>query len=250
MYDVIVKVPAADFDFLEYEFVEFWARRNVLMMDITNLTGLKLEFNMADLTGTYNFDVIFREAYAGYVNGKYVISANQFTGSSPIEEEVIRVQASDDAFDTAFKQMFGTNWGDLSTLYNNTMGDGNATYYPGSKDTLGAAYFNSVYETLQLTTYLDCLTEEEQAAGKEKDPILRIQFRVEGKKYFYTYEFRRIDDRRIMVTLYRVDEDGKVSESLGEVSDFYISTFAFKRIVNQYITLLNGQKIDETIDYN
>ena len=250
MYDVIVKVPAADFDFLEYEFVEFWARRNVLMMDITNLTGLKLEFNMADLTGTYNFDVIFREAYAGYVDGKYVISANQFTGSSPIEEEVIRVQASDNAFDTAFKQMFGTNWGDLSTLYNNTMGDGNVTYYPGSKDTLGAAYFNSVYETLQLTTYLDCLTEEEQAAGKEKDPILRIQFRVEGKKYFYTYEFRRIDDRRVMVTLYRVDEDGKVSESLGEVSDFYISTFAFKRIVNQYTALLNGQEIDETIDYN
>lgn len=250
MYDVIVKVPAADFDFLEYDFVEFWARRNLLMMDITNLTGLKLEFNMSDLSGSYNFDVIFREAYAGYVNGKYVISGTQFAGSSPIEEEVVRVQASDGAFDTAFKQMFGTNWGDLSTLYNNTMGDGDVTFYPGSKDTLGAAYFNSVYETLQLTTYLDCLTEEEQAAGKEKDPILRMQFRVEGKKYFYIYEFRRIDDRRIMVSLFRTDENGNTSENLGEVSDFYISTFAFKRVVNQYIALLNGQEIDESIDYN
>ena len=249
MYDVIAKVPAADFDFLEYEFVEFWARRNILMMDITNLNGLKLEFNMSDLKGEYNFDVVFRDAYAGYVNGEFVISQEQFSGSSPIEEEVIRVKASDDAFATAFKDKFGTNWGDLSTLYNQTMGDGDATYYPGSKDTLGAAYFNSVYETLQMTTYLDCLTEEEQAAGKDKEPILRMQLRVEGKKYYYVYEFRRIDDRRVMVTLYRTNEDGQMSENLGEVSDFYISTFAFKRIVNQYVALLNGQEVDETIDY-
>ena len=250
MYDVIVKVPAADFDFLEYGFVEFWARRNILMMDISNLTGLKLEFNMSDLVGEYNFDVVFREAYGGYVDGAYVISQEKFAGSSPIEEEVIRVKASDDAFSTAFKDKFGTNWGDLSSLYNDTLGGGKVAYYPGSKDTLGAAYFNSVYETLQLTTYLDTLTEEEQAAAKEMEPILRMQFRVEGKKYYYTYEFRRIDDRRVMVTLFRVDQDGNMSENLGEVSDFYISTFAFKRIVNQYIYLLNGKEIDESIDYN
>ena len=250
MYDVIVKVPAADFDFLEYGFVEFWARRNILMMDISNLTGLKLEFNMPDLVGEYNFDVVFREAYGGYVDGAYVISQEKFAGSSPIEEEVIRVKASDDAFSTAFKDKFGTNWGDLSSLYNDTLGGGKVAYYPGSKDTLGAAYFNSVYETLQLTTYLDTLTEEEQAAAKEMEPILRMQFRVEGKKYYYTYEFRRIDDRRVMVTLFRVDQDGNMSENLGEVSDFYISTFAFKRIVNQYIYLLNGKEIDESIDYN
>lgn len=250
MYDVIVKVKAEDFDFVEYGFVEFWARRNILMMDITNLNGLKLDFNMADLKGEYDFEVVFKTAYGGYVNGKYVISPEAFPGSSPIEQETVRVQASDDAFSTAFKDKFGTAWGDLSTLYNHTMGDGEVIYYPGSKDTLGAAYFNSVYETLQLSSYLDFLTEEEQAAGFEKEPIFSIHLTVEGKTYNYTYDFYRIDDRRVMVSLYRSDSEGNMIESLGRVSDFYISTFAFKRIVNQYIYLLNGKEIDESISYN
>ena len=255
MYDVIVKVPAADFDFLEYGFVEFWARKNILMMDITNLTGLKLEFNMSDLKGEYNFEVKFQQAYAGYVNGQLVVRPEQFQGSSPVEEEVIHVKASDNAFSTAFKDRFGTNWGALSTLYDHTMGDGNETYYPGSKDTLGAAYFNSVYETLQLTTYLDCLTEQEQAAAKTNGPVLEMTLRLierKGEYCAYKYSFYRLDDRRVMVSLtkYETDEKGNVIKEIGEVSDFYISTFAFKRVVNQYITLLNGQKIDESIGYD
>ena len=251
MYDLIAKVPAADFDFLEYGFVEFWARRNVLMMDITKLQGLRLEFNMSDLQGEYNFEVKFEEAYGGYMDGKYVISSNQFAGSSAFDQETIMVKASDDAFSTAFTNKFGKGtWGDLSVIYNETMGGGNVAYYPNSRDTLGAAYFNSVYETLQLTTYLDVLTEEEQAKAHENEPILRMHFRVEDKEYFYTYDFYRLDDRRVVVSLYRSDSDGNMIKSLGEVSDFYISTFAFKRIVNQYCYLLNGKAVDESIDYN
>jgi hypothetical protein len=250
MYDLIAKVPAADFDFLEYDFVEFWARRNVMMMNITNLKELKLEFNMDDLKGDYEFEIDFRDAYGGYVDGKYVTDPNPFKGSSPIEEEIVKVKASEDAFATAFKNKYGTEWGSLAGLYNDTMGNGDVAYYPGSKDTLGAAYFNSTYETLQLTTYLDCLTEQEQEAGLANDPILTMRFRVEGKKYFYTYEFRRIDDRRIMVSLFRSDADGNRVDDLGVVSDFYISTFAFKKIVNQYIYLLNGKEIGENINYN
>ena len=250
MYDIVAKVNAADFDFLEYDFVEFWARRNILMMDITNLTSLKLNFNMQEICGEYNFEVVFETAYAGYVNGQYVVSDTNFAQSSPFENETIRVKASEDAFNTAFKEKFGTQWGDLSSLYNDKWNGGKPAYYPGSRDTLGAAYFNSVYETLQLTTYLDCLSEEEQKIGLTKDLVLSIRFGVEGKKYYYNYDFYRIDDRRIMVSLYRTDASGEMIDSLGAVSDFYISTFAFKRIVNQYICLLNGEKIDESIDYN
>ena len=255
MYDVIVKVPAADFDFLEYGFVEFWARKNLLMMDISNLIGLKLEFNMSDLAGEYNFEVKFQDAYAGYIDGKYETSPTEFPGSSLIEEEVIQVKASEDAFSTVFKDKFGTAWGDLATVYNYTMGGGEDTYYPGSKDTLGAAYFNAVYETVQLTTYLDYLTEDEQAAAKERDPIFAMTLRLaerEGKHYSYTYRFYRLDDRRVMVSLtkYELNSKGEVVKEIAEVSDYYISTFAFKRIVNQYIYLLNGKEIDESIDYN
>ncbi|MBQ7343478.1 MAG: hypothetical protein IJW53_01795 [Clostridia bacterium] len=250
MYDVIAKVPSADFDFVEYDFIDFWARKNLLMMDITKLQGLKLEFNMQDLTGEYDFEVLFKDAYEGYVNGEYVVSETEFAGSSPIDQEIIKVKASDDAFDTAFKEMFGTEWGDLSTLHNHTMGDGKATYYPGSRDTLGAAYFNSVYETLQLTRYLDRLTDEEQAEGFTKTKVMSLYLEVEDKAYGYTYDFYRIDDRRIMVSFYRSDDDGNMVDQLGVVSDYYISTFAFKQLVNHYMYLLNGKEVDENINYD
>lgn len=250
MYDVIVKVDAEKFDFVEYGFVEFWARRDIVAMDIADVESISLEFNMDDLKGTYSFNVMFEEMYGGYVDGKFVSREEQFTGSSKYTRERIMVKASDDAFDTAFKDMFGTKWGDLASLYNNTMGDGETTLYPGSKQTLGASYFNSVYHILMLTTYLDCLDEDEQAAAFEKTKIMSMDLGVVGKEYNYTYDFYRLDDRRIMVSLYRTDPaTGEKVERLGEVSDFYISTFAFKKLVNCYIHLLEGMKVDENISY-
>ena len=249
MYDIVAKVASDEFDFLEYGFVEFWARKNMVMMDITKLTQLKLEFDMTDLSGEYSFDVSFVDAYGAYVNGEYVVSEEQFSGAEPFEHEIIRVKASADAFDTAFKQKFGTSWGDLASVYNDTLGGGKNSYYPNSRTTLGAAYFNSVYETLQLTSYLDCLTEEEQAQGFASPRIMRMHLKVEGKEYYYTYDFYRIDDRRVMVSLYRSDADGNKIDTLGEVSDFYITTFAFKKLVNQYIGILNGEHVDESVSY-
>ena len=73
--------------------------------------------------------------------------------------------------------------------------------------------------------------------------------KVEGKEYYYTYDFYKIDDHRVMISLYRSDADGNKIEHLGEVSDFYITTFAFKKLVNNYVHLLNGMKVDESVDY-
>ena len=249
MYDVIAKIPAEDFTFLEYGFTEFWARKHLVMMDILKLDGLKLEFNMEDLTGEYAFDVNFEKMYGGYVDGKYVIDDERFEGSSTVDYENVVVTASGDAFDTAFKQMFGTEPGNLATLYKETLGGGKNEYYNNGTTNYGAAYFNAVYETLQLTRYLDCLSEEEQAIGFTKSRIMRMHLKVEGKEYYYTYDFYRIDDRRIMVSLYRSDEGGNKIESLGEVSDYYITTFAFKKLVNQYIGILNGEDVDESLSY-
>ena len=76
-----------------------------------------------------------------------------------------------------------------------------------------------------------------------------MHLQVEGKEYYYTYDFYRIDDRRVMVSLYRSDADGNKIDTLGEVSDFYITTFAFKKLVNQYIGILNGEHVDESVSY-
>jgi hypothetical protein len=250
MYDIIAKVPAADFDFVEYSFVEFWARKNMVVMNVEKLDQVKLEFNMEEYQGEYTFDLTFQTAYGAYIDGKYVVSEEKIDGYSPFDYQKVYVKASDDAFDSAFKDMFGTGeWGDLATLYDHTLGDGDLTFYPGSDTTLGAAYFNSLYESLQFTAYLDELTEEEQTIGKTKPKVLSMQLKVAEKAYYYKYDFYRIDDRRVMVSLYRTDDNGNKIEQLGEVSDFYISTFAFKKIVNNYLHLLDGKVVDETISY-
>lgn len=76
-----------------------------------------------------------------------------------------------------------------------------------------------------------------------------MHLRVDGKEYYYTYDFYRLDDRRIMVRFYRSDADGNKIEHLGEVSDYYVTTFAFKKLVNHYIYLLNGKEVDESVSY-
>ena len=251
MYNIVAKVNAEDFDFLEYEFVEFWARRDLIAMDITKVEALSLEFKMEDLSGKFDFEVFFEEKYGGTLNGEFVFRDEAFDGSSKLTHERIMVKASDYNFDTPFTDKFGTKWGNLASLYNDTMGDGKTTLYPGSKQTLGASYFNSVFETIMFTTYIDCLTEEEQDKGFEDgNVIMTMTLKVEGKEYDYTYDFYRLDDRRIMVSLYRTDPTtGEEVESLGKVSDFYITTYAFKKLVNNYISLLSGQETGEQVGY-
>ena len=251
MYDVIAKVSAEGFEFLDYGFTEFWARKHIVMMDVLSLEGLKLEFNMEDLTGSYEFELKFEDVYGTYVGENFVVNDLQLPGYSPVSDyETVMVKASEDAFDTKFKQLNGSEWRDLTSVYTETLGGGKNTTYPQSKNNYGAAYFNTVYECLLLTRYFDTLTEEEQEIAFTKARILRMTLQVEDKEYYYTYDFYRLDDRRIMVSLYRSDADGNKIEVLGEVSNYYITTFAFKKLVNSYIGLLNGEHVDETVNYN
>ena len=73
--------------------------------------------------------------------------------------------------------------------------------------------------------------------------LMKLSFTVKGSaKDVYTYEFRRIDDRRVMVSLYNPGYNNTVS-------DFYITTFAFKKIVTNFDKLLNGVVIDPDSAY-
>ena len=251
MYDTVVMIDATNFDFLELGFVEFWASRNVIMMDIRNIEEIDIEFNMSDYKGRYDFDVDIHDAYVGYIDGVYVTRDEKFDGSKKIEEQIVNVTVADGSFETELKKLAnaaGGNEYSMHGLYNHTQGDGNMTYYPGSNDTLGSAYFNSVYEVLMLTRYHSTLTEEEKVSATS-DPIFRIHIKVEGKDNYFTYDFYRISDRKVMVSLYRSDAQGNPVGDGIKVSDFYISTFAFKKLASNYVALLNGEVIDPTVGY-
>ena len=251
MYDLIAKVSAEKLDFLEYDFVDFWARRNLLMVDITKVQEINLDFNMEDLNGEYNFNVVFDTYYGGYVNGKYQSSLEPVDGFSPITEQRVSVSTTPNSFNTKIKELMEQSGiGDykygLTPLYNKTMGNGeDNAYYPGSYDTLGTAYFNAAYEIILLTRYQGRLTDAEIAEASAKEKIFSIDIKIEGENNYYTYTFHRLDDRRIMVSLSHTYSNG---EKL-QVSDFYITTFAYKKIVGNYVSLLNGLEVDEELSY-
>ena len=215
---------------------------------------LKLDFNMTDLKGEYDFEVHFDTYYSGYVNGQYVVDDEPFEGSSPVDEQRVIVSTTASSFNTKVKEYMeavgnGNYSYGMTPLYDKTLGNGENSLYPGSYDTLGTAYFNAAYEIVQLTRYQGRLTEAEKAAAYASERIFSMSFKIEGADEYYTYDFHRLDDRRIMVSLYRTDAEGNVPDEMMRVSDFYITTFAFKKIVGNYVNLLNGREVDEEFAY-
>ena len=67
---------------------------------------------------------------------------------------------------------------------------------------------------------------------------------VKSRAYRYTYEFYKISSRRVMVKISQISEAGSVTE----VSDFYVSNFAFEKLCNKYFDLLNKKPVsNETV---
>ena len=90
---------------------------------------------------------------------------------------------------------------------------------------------------------------QEQAEAKKSDPIMTLRFKITSTSYYYTYDFYRFDDRRVMVSLYQSDASGAAVTG-NEVSDFYLTTFAFKKIAYNFKNLLNGVMIDADVGYS
>ena len=63
MFNLVAKVNADDFLFLDYDFEHFYARRSLIMMDIANVASIRTEFSMDDFTGNYLFRLTHNERY-------------------------------------------------------------------------------------------------------------------------------------------------------------------------------------------
>ena len=122
-----------------------------------------------------------------------------------------------------------------------------------STDTAGVGYFREFIGGVYSTQFGGVLTEEEQLLAFGNECILKISVTLDQKSSKNTttdthaYEFYRLDDRRIMVCQYQYDKDGNVTTQ--KVSDFYISTLAFKKIVGNAVGLLNAEKVDQDVAY-
>lgn len=251
MYDLVTTVDADMFDFLEYDFAEFWARRSLLLTDFKNIENMKFEFNMDDLYGSYNLDIVHQILYVDE-NGQSYVSEPEDIYTDVYNVSHINVSQFGDCITTEFSKFLaskGIDTTSLTVLYNNLKGDG-STNLMGNRDTLGSANYKNFMHLvygIYYTDYLSDLTEDKKDEIKKSEPLMKMSVTLESQPYSYTYEFHKVDDRRIMVTLYRADSAGDPTSEA--VSDFYLSSFAFKKIVRGFFDVLNGNNVDSEVGY-
>ena len=247
MYDIVAKVNSEDLVFLKYDFVNFWARKNLILTDIGAMSNLTLELFMEDRKGSYSFDLNHRTLYYTSDGKGYFTEPESY--SSTFDFITVNVTPSGECTPNKFieyttaKQKSAET---LTNLYKDLVGGGKDVYI--STDTYGTAYFKEVIEMLYNTRYTGVLTEEEQAAALSGAPmVMRFSVKLDSSAYKYVYEFYRVSDRRVMVSIYQADSEGNKMGT--PVSDFYLSTYAFKKIVSGFWGLLNAEEIDTDAGY-
>ena len=248
MYDLVAVIDGGMFDFLDYDFAEFWARRHLLLVDYLEIENMKFSFNMDDLKGNYSINIEHGELYLN--NGKPTTSTDENGRYYAISD--ITVSQSGECKETVLSKYLADNGLDsilLSDLYDNIVGDGSKVLM-GERDYLGSANYREFMYLLYgiyYTDYISDLTEAEKDDIKEGSPLMTMSIELYSTARPYVYEFHRIDDRRIMVTLYRADAEGN---QMGEaVSDFYISTAAFKKVVGAFFDVINVKTVDTEAGY-
>lgn len=270
MYDIIVMIEADQLGFVDLDVVDFWARRNLILVNTELIDRIEFEFNMSDLEGKYTFDVEHNTIYIDQLTGQAYFDVSKIpegTSYSPYDWiDVFVTQHGEATVKTAFEEYLKSNgrWekersGYLSDLYNYVAG------HPVSstRDTLATAMYKNFILMLFYTQYTGTLTEKEQAAvldpngdGSTDDapaPLLKFSVKLNNSKpnadttKEYHYEFYRCDDRRVMVRIYETC-GGKVIDD-NYASDFYVSVLGFRKIVSGFLTLLNGKTVNEENPY-
>ena len=247
-FDVIAKVDGEVFYFLEESFVDYWARKTLVLTDVNSMTEFRLEFSMKDLVGKYEFDLSHRTGYIivkddGTMGQVYTKPENYLQ-----EHDNLIVQVRPSGYCTPnvlteYLKEKDRSQTTLTTIYNNTIGGGKATYVENGYDTLGSDAFRTAMLAIFNTKYQNPLSEEEQTEAIENgERVMKFSFKLDGDAYRYSYEFYRFDDRRVLVRLYQEGLGGEVGNNA--VSDFYLSTFGFKKIVGTFLSLLNGEIVD------
>lgn len=247
MYDIVAKVKAEDFVFLKYDFVDFWARDNLILTDIAAMKNLTLEMFMEDRKGSYSFDLDHRTLYYTSDGKGHFKEPESYTDT--FDFITVNVTPSGECTSNKFMDYISAKAkpsDTLENLYKDLVGGGKDIYI--STDTYGTAYFKEVIEMLYNTKYTGVLSEEEQAAAFDGAPmVMRFSVKLDSSAFRYVYEFYRISDRRVMVSIYQADSEG--NKKTVPVSDFYLSTYAFKKIVSGFWSLLNAEEIDTDAGY-
>lgn len=264
LYDIVATVSSDKLVFLNSDFVSFWARRNLMLIDVEHLSSIDVDFMMEDVKGSYDFDLNHRNLYLDANGSGHFTKPESYSDvynfitvyvSSQCECDGECVCTANKMLDELKNMSSENKRMSLAQLYKKYLSKDSETVEFGSdgtpyigNDTAGTSYFKEILEMLYYTQYAGSLTEAEQAEAIADSPmVMRLAVKLRSginnaSPYRYVYEFYRCDDRRVMVRLYQEDENGV--QKTEAVSDFYISTLAFKKIVTNFYTVLNAEEFD------
>lgn len=262
MYDIVVKIDANSFDYLELSFAEYWARKSLVMIDYRDIDNFSASFNMSDMVGKYNFALEHTTIYIGSDGGHYATPPEDITSS---EYDEVSVTVTIDGFAAGSSSVDGV-YGEtelskilanegrtsftLANLYNRVAGIPSGGQGLTQKhDTLGTASFKDLLLIMYSTYYTGIVPVNKQAEYLANSPlVMSLSFDVySSSAYTYVYDFYRISDREVMVSTYRLDSQGN---KINQISDFTVSTFAFKKIARNVNCLLNGERLEPDTGYD
>ena len=253
LYNTIVKVSDEFLFFLDQDFVDFWARKNLVMTNVDNVLEVDVEFSLDDFSGSYNMIVAHDTAYrlgngglqiGGVAPESYIDSFNTIT---------VNVTPGAGGTETVLKELaasLGRPTITLDTLYEYTIKDEDKLdlYLP---DSFGSTYFKEFMLGLFYINQEGAVDENKQnevlSGGKR---LMKFSLKIDTDKDkerddegYYIFEFYQFpEEEKLLVSLYQIDKNGnKKTES---VSDFYISRFAFKRILSSFVSLVNGEEFE------
>ena len=231
MYDIVAEIDAANFRFLDSSFIDIWARRSVAMVDVDDIEKMGISLNFDDVYGSYNFMFITKTASNDNGDKKdvlYIYGAADKT--KPYTENEFTKYAAETNTSGALAAYIDGVYEALS---------GEKTPYGKEGD--GVSNYKEFLRILYTTYYCHSLTSEEQQAYKSNKVLMELSFELKESDNKYCFEFRRVSDSYVMVSIYTEDADGNIFDA---ASNFCISTSAFKKIASSFVDILNGKAVD------
>ena len=241
LYDVVVRVEDEKLDFVEYSFVDFWARQLLVSVDIDDIESLKVEFNFSDKKGDFNFKPVNIQVDKDNSRMYLLVAPGAVTFDNVLSNYMKQIGMTPNG-ETAIS---------LIRLYNELGPDkykdaeNNGVSHIGN-DYTGTHFFKELLGIMYSTLYAETYDEGAQEKILEGECLARLSFKLKGVTDKYVYEFYRASDRRVLVRICRETPEGVTKNS---VSDFSITTAVFKKIMGGFNALVNAGEVDTDMPY-
>lgn len=275
MYDIIAEVDAKTFEFLDESLFSLFVRQNLVLTSVDEIKNFDIEFFTDEIHGTFHntTEEQFLYAYGDKIYPTLATLQKEHGKDAEYTKlSYLRIQSGYEPCDC-------TDCNRLVSLLEKTLAEtGKDKMYldklyddrttESGSDLLGSDSFKEFMGALFYTIYEDELSEENVGSVKKENLLMRMKVDMgedyldgSGRYCAYVYEFYRVSDRRIAVQLYKVDSSGKVLKALDndgnvlkdvygndveeKTMDYYISSFAFKKLVSKYWEIVNAIPVDK-----